>query len=639
MLDRPTHSTQREYRGGNGANEGRPALRITSTTIPGSSTITYTYASAGNSLAEVAGRVSSASVGATTAATYAYLGAGQLVGTDLNEPDVVSRLYGTGTANYDAMDRFGRVTTSRWNRNGATAKFYDVALSYDRGSNITVAQDNVQKDLGAGGTPRLYDASYTMDALSRLAQAKEGNWNGSTISTTSRDERWTLSQPGNWARHKLDLDGDGVFTGTDELDDTRTHNTANELTARDTDSNSSNNYTLTYDAAGNLTDDGKDYKYIYNAWGRLRQVKKTSNSALVAEYWYNGLKYRIGWKYDTDADGDVDGSDKKYWFCHDVKWRIVATFLGTDSDAKERFFWHNAGRDGKGVSSYIDSIILRDKDANTAWTASSDGALEERRYFCQNWRADVSAVVKTNGNVVESIKYSAYGVPTRIDPSDYNRDGFSDASDSNAFDTDWLAPNARADVNFDDFVDSIDYDLFYANWNDPGEMGRGVLSRGSCGNRVGYAGYQHAPELVGAKWHVRHRVLESELGRWTRRDPIGYLSYVTLLEYVNGNPLHLVDSSGLFSDGYLCYRTTANIRGCWACCLPRNEDGTIAHGPPDRRCLEDCEYYWRNDATGGGAWNSTGDNDLFRLPPREIAPIITPGRNGEAEFTIIDIPF
>ncbi|MCC6969121.1 MAG: hypothetical protein IT434_02770, partial [Phycisphaerales bacterium] len=41
-----------------------------------------------------------------------------------------------------------------------------------------------------------------------------------------------------------------------DVDDTRTHNAANELLTRDTDSNSSVNYTLTHDAVGNLTDDG-----------------------------------------------------------------------------------------------------------------------------------------------------------------------------------------------------------------------------------------------------------------------------------------------------------------------------------------------------------------------------------------------
>lgn len=60
-----------------------------------------------------------------------------------------------------------------------------------------------------------------------------------------------------------------------------------------------------------------------------------------------------------------------------------------------------AGWNGSGDAAYIDSVILRDRD-NTACgsagsggtgcdprLAASDGTLEERRFYFQNWRADV----------------------------------------------------------------------------------------------------------------------------------------------------------------------------------------------------------------------------------------------------------
>ena len=40
-----------------------------------------------------------------------------------------------------------------------------------------------------------------------------------------------------------------------------------------------------------MTDDGKEYEYIYDAFGRLRKVKNTSTQTLVSEYWYNGPLY------------------------------------------------------------------------------------------------------------------------------------------------------------------------------------------------------------------------------------------------------------------------------------------------------------------------------------------------------------
>jgi YD repeat-containing protein len=242
----------------------------------------------------------------------------------------------------------------------------------------------------------------------------------------TRDEQWTLSPTGNFSRRKIDLNGDGSFNGTDEIDDTSTFNKANEWLTRDTDSNGSTNYTLTHDAVGQLTDDGKDYKYKYDGFGRLKEVRNQSNN-LVAEYRYNGLGYRIGWHYDSNASGAVDGSDPWYYFVYDERWRPVATYRGSDTNPKELFVFNAAGKGGMGGSSYIDSVVLRDKDGNTAWTSAADGTLEDRIYYCQNWRNDVSVLVKPDsGNgleIVEWIKYSAYGVPYCIAAADYNRSG------------------------------------------------------------------------------------------------------------------------------------------------------------------------------------------------------------------------
>ena len=58
----------------------------------------------------------------------------------------------------------------------------------------------------------------------------------------------------------------------------------------------------THDAVGNLIDDGEDYEYVYDPFGRLRFVKRTDNQAVVAEYRCNGLGFRVGWHYDVDAD-------------------------------------------------------------------------------------------------------------------------------------------------------------------------------------------------------------------------------------------------------------------------------------------------------------------------------------------------
>jgi hypothetical protein len=67
---------------------------------------------------------------------------------------------------------------------------------------------------------------------------------------------------------------------------------------------------------------------------------------------------------------DVDASDK--WFNHafDERWRWVATFREDDSDPKEEFLHHAAGLDGRGTGSYMDLVILRDRDINSGWTCA-----------------------------------------------------------------------------------------------------------------------------------------------------------------------------------------------------------------------------------------------------------------------------
>ena len=67
------------------------------------------------------------------------------------------------------------------------------------------------------------------------------------------------------------------------------------------------------------------------------------------------------------------------------------------------------------------------------------------------------------------------------------------------------------------------------------------------GNRKGYAGYELDDALAGAYrlYHVRNRVLNSDLGRWVRRDPLGYVDGASLYEYIRSNPGAGADPTGL----------------------------------------------------------------------------------------------
>ena len=203
-----------------------------------------------------------------------------------------------------------------------------------------------------------------------------------------------------------------------------------------------------------------------------------------------------------------------------------------------------------GGSSYIDSVAFRERDMTNGWTGSADGTREQRHYYAQNWRADVSAIFDNAGAVMEWQKYSAYGVPYLITPGDHNKDGVVNSADVDAFDEDYKdGVVSRADLNKDGVVDGADQTLFTASYAKATVGGRWKLSATSIGSRKGYAGYEHegfgndlaAPELA----HVRHRVLHFELGRWTRRDPMGYVDGNSLYSYTSESPVSHLDPSGM----------------------------------------------------------------------------------------------
>jgi RHS repeat-associated protein len=259
-------------------------------------------------------------------------------------------------------------------------------------------------------------------------------------------------------------------------------------------------------------------------------------------------RFRVMRQYD--ADGTLENAER-YYFAHDERWRVLGTFRDQDSNPKEAFVHHAAGKGGFGSSSYIDSVILRDRDVSGGggFTGQSDGTLEERRYYCQNWRADVAAVAKSDGTPLEYVRYSSYGEPTVHPVADLDMDGDVDTADANEWDylsggSPVNAAYATADVDFDGDVTNGDGDLFGESYTaNAGLSGRGRLSSPGVGSRLGYAGYQWDP--VSRVYHVRYRVYFPETGRWGRRDPLGYRDSLSLYQYCSSASLAHVDPFGL----------------------------------------------------------------------------------------------
>jgi len=518
------------------ATNGWNTIRRKSMALPSGAGYTLSYSSSGNRLDADASRITYLQDGvlpspSTSIVEYEYVGVGQVVGREYLTVDVKQEYF--GGSGYDSLDRFNRVTNDIWVKDLATDRaIYDVDITYDRNSNITLLDDNVHAVA--------FDAEFTMDDLDRLTKATEGDLDGnSTIQTTEREEEWTLTQSDNWQRNKLDLDGNGTYTGTDELDEERTHNTVNELVARDIDDDDTDDYTLSHDEAGNLTDDGEHYTYEYDAFYRLRTVRDRSDESLVAEYRYNGLGHRIAEHVDTDNDGDVNGTDPWHHFAYNERWQMVAMFVDSDTDPTEEYLHHYAGDDGYGSASYIDDVVFRDRDTD------GNGSLDERIWYAQNWRHDVVAIVDDAGHQLEMVRYSAYGVHFGMPGGDADSDGDNDSADHSQILT-WGTSgpyDVRGDMDLDGDIDNSDKTTAEGAPFNGATLGRGNLSLPEVASGRAYAGYVLAG-LATSVFSVRSRELQSHLGTWAQRDSREYTDSTNQYVYVRANPMLGTDPTG-----------------------------------------------------------------------------------------------
>jgi len=182
------------------------------------------------------------------------------------------------------------------------------------------------------------------------------------------------------------------------------------------------------------------------------------------------------------------------------------------------------------------------------------------------------------GRPLEKVKYSAYGVAMEMTNLDYNADGVINGDDLADF------IGAPYDWDLDGDVDSADSTAFGNDYFAYASAigGRGTLSLSTIGNRKGYAGYEF--DGLVERYHVRHRVYVPEMGRWTRRDPIGYVDGVGLYEYVGATALIANDPSGLIAvageltycdDPAYCYNIRQNrliksLLGITGCIIDRH---------------------------------------------------------------------
>ena len=274
-------------------------------------------------------------------------------------------------------------------------------------------------------------------------------------------------------------------------------------------------------------------------------------------------------------------AENEYHFVYDTGWRAVMTRRYTDTAAsipayKDRIVYNNAGLGGYGGSGYTDAVLMRDADLTTGWSGAADGTLEDRQYQCNNWRGDVVAILDDAGQMIEQVRYTPYGVPFALPAGDSDSDGDWDGTDYSAIGGSY---DIREDADLDGATDF--FDITHA-LNRAGAsyqtLGWKVLSSDYCANRKGYASYEHDAAAPATLAHVRYRVYNFTLGRWTQRDPAGYTDGPNRYGYVGARAVASKDPMGLKACGVTvgdsgcggkapCWERESALVPCIECCL------------------------------------------------------------------------
>ncbi|MFN8707534.1 MAG: RHS repeat domain-containing protein, partial [Planctomyces sp.] len=340
----------------------------------------------------------------TILAEYSRTGAGAMTLTDYQQPDLKLDLFAGTSGTYARLDRFGRTIDHRWY--DYTTGTVDVArykYGYDSNISRTWKEDTVAATYTVD-----QDEFYTYDGLDRLTTADRGNLNAgkTAISTLKFGQDWDQDQLGNWANFTEDSDGNA----TDDLDQDRTHNDANEITDV-TETTGTVWTTPAHDSAGNMTTISQpaaptsSYALTWDAWNRLVKVVDGANT--VAEYEYDGSNRRVVKR--IYAAGVLDETRHIYLSQSN---QVLEERVDSSTDANRQFTWGTR---------YIDELVLRTRDTD------ANGSLDETLYALQDANWNITAVADTSGTIVERFKYASYGQSTVLD-ADFTADAnsFSD---------------------------------------------------------------------------------------------------------------------------------------------------------------------------------------------------------------------
>jgi RHS repeat-associated protein len=345
---------------------------------------------------------------------------------------------------------------------------------------------------------------------------------------------------GNWEQFQSDPTG----AGYSEFED-REHSAANELTARHPAGlGNPPAMPFAYDDAGNLRSayfaSWADSLYTHDAWNRLvRQQYNWHGYAVLdhAEYEYNGLH----WRTVRRRTGLVQNPAQERVMYYSAAWQLLEERI---EDLDE------SGPDLIGQQvwgpRYIDDAVLR-----RVIDPQVDGPAA-KYYYLTDAQFSSRALITAGGadpQVVERVRYEAYGRGTHRWTGDFNDDGLVNSSDEDMFsdpghtgNLGTATYNVALDLNRDGVIDASDEALF-AQWlAKPAVLAGRISDAWGPDNPIGYAGYVFNSETM--LYVARFRWYDPVKGRWMQRDPAGDVDGVHLYQYVRSSPVRYTDWRG-----------------------------------------------------------------------------------------------
>ena len=241
------------------------------------------------------------------------------------------------------------------------------------------------------------------------------------------------------------------------------------------------------DDNGNIVDDGT-YEFSWDYRNRLRGVVRKSGSHQVAVYTYDASDRRV--RKEVTNSGALDGVTHFYY----VGQQVLEERDGSDLLTQQYVY---------GI--YIDEPLVLDRNLTGGPSALDPG--DQRLFYHQNHLSSTFALTDVTSAIVEGYQYDAYGSQLVFAPG----------------------TNGVVDFGGDDVIV-------------PG-------GAGEVRNPYQFTGRRLDAETD--LFYYRARYMDTDLGRFLSRDPIGSFDRINLYEYAHSSPAKYNDPLGMKVKGFI----------------------------------------------------------------------------------------